>query len=99
MFPMECFILILICYFSALILARVVESSAPHEMRMEEFRIRRFELNKKETNYFVKFSRSGDVVKLRESSESDISSGRYLLKLDRVNRRESRILHFLSYSK
>ena len=35
---------------------------SPHDMRMEDFEIRRKEWNKKETKYSLKFSSNGEVI-------------------------------------
>lgn len=39
----------------------------PHDMRMEDFEISRKQWNKKESKYFLKFSRSGEVIKTTEA--------------------------------
>lgn len=71
------FMITLLSYLSPFLAANVVEIATPHDMRMEDFIIRRFELNKKESNYILRFSRSGEVVKTVKSSPANVRRDRY----------------------
>jgi hypothetical protein len=50
----------------------------PHDMRMEDFKIRRSEWNKEDLEYVLKFARSGDVIRVEDVSLEGIRYNRII---------------------